>query len=127
MDTEDGEFMVCGSGGTVEDAQLDDLVGVIEDFMAHFDPDAVFRQLPPFSSVASDHERHRLYREAVLQTEADLDAYVLEHCGSIESLKDATSLILDRSDEIAEEVRDFINEGCFNYTTFVELWKQNKK
>ncbi|RNF26457.1 putative ARF-like 2-binding protein [Trypanosoma conorhini] len=125
MDTEDGEFTVCGAGGTTEDAKFDDLVGVIEDFMANFDTEAVFRRLPPFASVSSDHERYGLHKELIAQKEAELDAYVLEHCESIASVEDATSLLSSRSKEIADEVWDFITEGCFDYTTFAELWKQH--
>ncbi|ESL06790.1 hypothetical protein TRSC58_05531 [Trypanosoma rangeli SC58] len=127
MDTEDGEFVVCGTGGTAEDVQFDNLVGVIEDFIANFDADVVFRQLPPFSSLPSDHERYGLHKEVVAQTEAELDAYVLEHCESIASLKDATALLSNRSEEIADEVWDFITQGCFDYTTFAELWKKHNR
>ncbi|KEG12159.1 hypothetical protein DQ04_01941060 [Trypanosoma grayi] len=127
MDTEEGEFIVCGSCGTAKDIQFDELVGVIEGFMVNFDPSAVLKRLPPISSVTDDHERHVLHKGVLAQVEAELDAYVLENCPSIESMEDAASLLLARSGEIADEVWDFISEGCFDYSAFVEMWGNSEK
>ncbi|ORC92602.1 uncharacterized protein TM35_000033550 [Trypanosoma theileri] len=127
MDCDEEEFVVCGNGGSAEDIQFDELVGVVENFMVNFDPNSVFSSLPPFSSIPNEHEKQKIHRDVITRVESDLDAYVLENCQAIESMEVAANLLSNRRDEIVDEVWDFVSEGCFDYLTFLIMWEKYER
>lgn len=124
MDTEDGDFIVEGTHGSPDDVKFDEAVGVIEDFMISCDLDAVLKKvLPPFASVKTDHDRHSFHRKVVDSVEKDLDTYVMKHCTSVSSMEELAALLQSRQSEISEDVWDFISDGCFDYSGFLEKWE----
>ncbi|KAG8342878.1 hypothetical protein TRVL_06294 [Trypanosoma vivax] len=124
MDTEEGEFVVYGNSGSAEDAQFDQIVGAIEDFMMSFDHGSVFKSLPPFASVASDHDKHQIHRDLLARISADLDECVLQRCEGVTSMTDVMRLLEERCEEVSDDVRSFVREGFFDYSTFVEEWEE---
>ncbi|KAH9589136.1 hypothetical protein LSM04_002718 [Trypanosoma melophagium] len=127
MDCDEEELFLCGNGGSAEDVQFDELVGVIENFMVNFDPNSIFSELPPFSSIPNEHEKQKIHRDLIAQVESELDAYVVEHCDTIKSMEAAAELLSSRRDEIVDEVWDFVSEGCFDYNTFLTMWEKFEK
>lgn len=123
MDTDEGEFIICGSSGSPEDAAFDELVGHIEDFMMSFDMEAALGSLPSSASLPGDHERHAVYRQFVERVGAALDAHVIAACPQYKSINEIGPLLQSRSDEISDDVWEFVSEGCFDYVTFDEQWK----
>ncbi|CBH16572.1 ARF-like 2-binding protein, putative [Trypanosoma equiperdum] len=124
MDSEEGEFVVYGDCGSAEDAQFDQLVGAIEDFMVNLDQDAMLAKLPPFFSVSDEHERHKIHRELLKRVDADLDEHVLKNCQSIGSMENAVRILESRKEEISEDVLDFVSDGFLDYNIFVEAWEK---
>ncbi|KAK7196131.1 ARF-like 2-binding protein [Novymonas esmeraldas] len=123
MDTDEGEFIICGDGGTPEDAAFDALVGAIEDFMITFDAEQVWQAVPPLHTVQSDHERHTIFTAFLAEVERRLDAHVLAACGDGSSIEEVGALLQRRHEDITPEVWEFVSEGCFDYETFMEQWK----
>lgn len=126
MDTEDGEFTICGNGGSPEDAAFDALVGVIEDFMVTFDLETVWESVPPLHTVSGDHDRHTVYRSVVEKVEAALDAHVLAACPEYGSIDEVGTLLQSRHQDITEEVWEFVSEGCFDFDTFMTEWAEKR-
>lgn len=127
METEDGDFVVEGFHGSAEDAKFDELVGIIEDFMISLDMDEVMtRLLPPFSSVTNDHEKHQYYRQVLEEVEKGLDAEVLRK-STLDSMSAVATLLQERKDEISDDVWEFVSDGCFDFTTFIEKWESMKE
>lgn len=124
MDTEDGEFIICGSGGTPEDAAFDHLVGCIEDFMINYDVTGTLLALAPLRTIDGDHDRYIVFKQFVEKVEHLLDEHVKHECDSIQCMEEAGQLLLARREEISDEVFEFISEGCFTYETFLERWKE---
>ncbi|KPI85944.1 putative ARF-like 2-binding protein [Leptomonas seymouri] len=126
MDTEEGDFIICGDGGSPEDIAFDTVVGVIEDFMISFDMDGVWKMMPPLHSTSGEHEQHAHYQAALQSVEKEMDAYVLEQCPNYGSIDAVGALLQKRRDDISEEVWEFVSEGCFDYEAFMELWREKK-
>lgn len=126
MDTEEGDFVICGDGGTAEDAAFDAVVGVIEDFMVNFDTDKIWAMVPPLHETADEHAQHTHYQAVLKAVEGEMDAYVLAQCPEYDSIEAVGALLQARQNDISEEVWEFVSEGCFDYATFIELWKEHK-
>jgi hypothetical protein len=126
MDTEDGDFAICGDGGSAADVAFDTVVGVIEDFMVSFDKEQVWSLVPPLHSTSSEHEQHAHYQAVLKAVEEEMDAYVLQRCSEYSSIGAIGELLQQRQEDISEEVWEFISEGCFDYETFIELWRLKK-
>ncbi|CAG9572395.1 conserved hypothetical protein [Leishmania major strain Friedlin] len=126
MDTEEGEFIICGNGGSPEDAAFDAVVGVIEDFMISFDPEQVWQSLPPLHTVSGDHDQHTVYTSFLEKVDQELDAHVLASCPEYKSIEQVVTLLQKRHEDITEEVWSFVSEGCFDYEAFMEQWKKKR-
>lgn len=126
MDTEDGDFIICGDGGSPEDVAFDTVVGVIEDFMINFDRERVWEMVPPLSRTSGEHEQHMHYQAVLKAVESEMDSYVLEQCPDYQTIEAVGELLQQRQDDISEEVWEFVSEGCFDYETFIVLWKERK-
>lgn len=126
MDTEEGDFIICGDGGSPEDAAFDAVVGVIEDFMVSFDKEQIWCMVPPLSQASNEHDQHTQYQAVLKAVESELDAYVLAQCPEYASVEEVGALLQTRQNDISEEVWEFVSEGCFDYETFIELWKEKK-
>ncbi|KPA78442.1 hypothetical protein ABB37_06069 [Leptomonas pyrrhocoris] len=126
MDTEDGDFIICGDGGSPEDVALDTVVGVIEDFMISFDSERVWDMVPPFHRTSDEHEQHTHFQTVLQAVEKEMDAYVLQQCPDLDSVEEVGALLQKRHLDISDQVWEFVSEGCFDYETFIQLWKENK-
>ncbi|CAJ1007313.1 hypothetical protein Q4I28_002627 [Leishmania naiffi] len=126
MDTEEGEFLICGNGGSPEDAAFDTVVGVIEDFMISFDLEKMWQSVPPLHTISDEHEQHTVYRSFVEKVDQELDAHVLAACPVYKSSDEVVALLQRRHEDITEEVWAFVSEGCFDYEAFVEQWKEKR-
>ncbi|KAL7701204.1 hypothetical protein N2W54_002663 [Lotmaria passim] len=126
MDTEEGDFIICGDGGSPEDVAFDTMVGVIEDFMIQFDKERIWRMVPPLHYTSGEHEQHTHYQAVLKAVESELDAHVLARCPEYNSIEAVGNLLEKRQADISEEVWEFVSEGCFDYETFIELWRQKK-
>ncbi|KAG5503589.1 hypothetical protein JIQ42_05810 [Leishmania sp. Namibia] len=126
MDTEEGEFIICGNGGSPEDAAFDGVVGVIEDFMISFDAEPLWQSVPLLHTISADHDRHTVYRAFVGRVEQELDARVLAACPHYKSVAEVGALLQKRHEDIAEEVWRFVSEGCLDYEAFMELWREKQ-
>lgn len=124
MDTETGDFCITGCGGSAEDQKFDALVGTIEEFMMTYDLEATKKRvLPPFNDSLSDHEKHKIYRAFVERVEKDLERRVMQSGLGFSSIEEVAQMLEARHDEIDDDVADFVNEGCFEYSTFLVWWK----
>lgn len=122
---EDEETFACGDGGTDEDREFDEIIGVIEDFMCSFDVLQLFDGLPPLTEVESDHDRHIHHKSFVESIEKRLDAHISETLPG-KTVMDIASRIEGRMSEVSEEVWDFVNHGCMDYVSFIALWKDRR-
>lgn len=126
MDTEEGDFIICGDGGSPEDAAFDAVVGVIEDFMVNFDMARMWEMIPPLHDTADEHAQHSCYQSVLKAVEAEMDAYVMAQCPEYSSIEEVGALLQSRQGDISEEVWEFVSEGCFDYETFIQLWRDQK-
>ncbi|KAG5480982.1 hypothetical protein LSCM1_06656 [Leishmania martiniquensis] len=126
MDTEDGEFIIHGNGGSPEDVAFDGLVGVIEDFMISFDVEELWKSVPLLHTISSDHDQHTVYRSFVEKVERALDAHVLAACPNYKSIEEVGTLLQGRYEDITEEVWRFVSEGCLDYDAFMEQWSEKR-
>ncbi|GET87719.1 hypothetical protein, conserved [Leishmania tarentolae] len=126
MDTEEGEFIICGNVGSPEDVAFDTVVGVIEDFMISFDLEHVWQSVPSLHNVSDDHDQHAVYTSFLEKVDNELDMYVLAACPEYKSIEEIVSLLQNRQEDITEEVWAFVSEGCFDYETFMEQWREKR-
>ncbi|CCW61280.1 unnamed protein product [Phytomonas sp. EM1] len=125
MDTSQGEFTICASAESPEDAQFDNLVGAIEDFMISFDLKSALKELPRLRSITGEHEQHAIYKKFLNHVESELNQHILAHFPEYKDISEVESILHAQHDKISEEVWDFISEGCFDYNVFLEEWKAN--
>ncbi|KAG5507546.1 hypothetical protein JKF63_06495 [Porcisia hertigi] len=126
MDTEEGEFIICGTGGSAEDAAADAIVGVIEDFMISFDTEELWQSVPPLHTVSGYHDQYTVYRSVLEKVERELDAHVLAAFPEYKSIEEVSLLLQKRRGDITEDVWEFVSEGCFDYEEFIKQWKESR-
>lgn len=122
---EDEEVFACGDGGTEEDQEFDEIIGVIEDFMISFNPVDMFKDLPSLATVESDHERHNHHKKLVDTIEERLDTHIAEMLPG-KHMADIAAMIEGRMAEVSEEVWEFVSHGCMDYVSFLALWKEKQ-
>lgn len=124
MDTEDGSFVITGTCSS-EDAQFDELVGTIEEYMVSFDLDATMNSLPSYAATRNEHEAHAVFRNFLQRVETELEQHVLQRQPHYKTIGEVSELLGRRKDEISEEVWDFVSEAYLDFVSFVEEWKEH--